>query len=186
MENISRRQAILTTSLLIGGAVSTSIAGGVLEGCQSQPELDWSPAALTNLQAIIVAELAERILPTTDTPGAKAARVERFVDSMVDGFLLDPEREEFLNGIERLERRRFHLKSAEKQDEIIRALADEARESTNGSGSKPFFLLAKEMILLGFFKSEIGATQVLQYDPVPGGYIGCGSLQELGGKVWAT
>jgi hypothetical protein len=40
--------------------------------------------------------------------------------------------------------------------------------------------------MLGFFTSEPGATQVLQYDPVPGAYKGCIPLSEAGnGKAWA-
>jgi hypothetical protein len=45
--------------------------------------------------------------------------------------------------------------------------------------------MAKELTLLGFFTSEPGATQVLQYDPVPGAYHGCVPLEEVG-KTWAT
>ena len=48
-----------------------------------------------------------------------------------------------------------------------------------------FFLLLKELTLLGFFASEPGATEVLNYDPVPGGYTGCAPLEEVGGKTWA-
>jgi hypothetical protein len=48
-------------------------------------------------------------------------------------------------------------------------------------------LMAKELTLLGFFTSEPGATQVLQYIAVPGSYKGCVPLAEAGnGKTWAT
>ncbi len=35
-------------------------------------------------------------------------------------------------------------------------------------GDKPFILKVKELTLLGFFTSEAGATQTLQYNQVPG------------------
>jgi hypothetical protein len=55
-----------------------------------------------------------------------------------------------------------------------------------GSGkNKPFFLELKELTLLGFFTSEPGATQVLQYNQVPGPFQGCVPLSQVG-KTWAT
>jgi hypothetical protein len=46
--------------------------------------------------------------------------------------------------------------------------------------------MTKELTLLGFFTSEPGATQVLQYVPIPGSWHGCVPLSEAGnGKTWA-
>jgi hypothetical protein len=45
--------------------------------------------------------------------------------------------------------------------------------------------MIKELTCLGFFTSEPGATQVLQYEAVPGAYHGCVPLAEVG-KTWAT
>ena len=55
-------------------------------------------------------------------------------------------------------------------------------------GSVSSFLLSvKELTMLGFFTSEAGATQVLQYQAVPGAYKGCVPVSEAGnGKTWAT
>jgi gluconate 2-dehydrogenase gamma chain len=51
---------------------------------------------------------------------------------------------------------------------------------------RPFILTMKELSLLGFFTSQAGATQVLQYLPVPGSFRPCVPLQEAGnGKTWA-
>ena len=55
-----------------------------------------------------------------------------------------------------------------------------------GTGSdKPFVLKVKELVLVGYFTSEPGATQVLQYNPVPGPFKGCVPYAEVG-KAWAT
>jgi hypothetical protein len=52
---------------------------------------------------------------------------------------------------------------------------------------RPFILTMKELTMLGYFTSEPGATQVLQYRPVPGAYHACVPLQQAGnGKTWAT
>lgn len=50
---------------------------------------------------------------------------------------------------------------------------------------KPFILAVKEMTVTGFFTSQVGCEQVLQYQAVPGAYHGCVPLAEVG-KTWAT
>jgi gluconate 2-dehydrogenase gamma chain len=48
-------------------------------------------------------------------------------------------------------------------------------------------LMMKELTLLGFFTSQVGATQVLQYVAVPGGFQACIPVAQAGnGKTWAT
>ena len=39
--------------------------------------------------------------------------------------------------------------------------------------SPHYFSLMKQLTLLGFFTSEVGATKALRYVPVPGRYEGC-------------
>jgi hypothetical protein len=52
--------------------------------------------------------------------------------------------------------------------------------------TRPFILTMKELALLGFFTSAVGATQVLQYLQVPGRLEVCIPLNEAGdGKTWA-
>jgi gluconate 2-dehydrogenase gamma chain len=69
----------------------------------------------------------------------------------------------------------------------IHDAAVEAELATTPAPKRPFILMAKELTMLGFFTSEPGATQVLQYIAVPGSYKGCIPLSEAGnGKTWAT
>ena len=186
LDKMNRRDAIQKASKIMGTAISAPLVIGVLAGCEADVTLDWSPQVLTTRQAAIVADLAEQILPETDTPGAKEARVERFIDSMVAGYLPEAERTIFLEGLALLAKEKFDKKAPDEQFETVRKLAESARRQGKDENPKSFFLLAKEMTLLGFFTSEIGATQVLNYDPIPGGYKGCASLEDVGGKTWAT
>jgi hypothetical protein len=42
------------------------------------------------------------------------------------------------------------------------------------------------MAVWGFKTSEEIGKKVMAYDPIPGGYVGCESLEELtGGKAWS-
>jgi hypothetical protein len=62
-----------------------------------------------------------------------------------------------------------------------------AEKSENKPEKRPFILMTKELTMLGFFTSQPGATQVLQYEAVPGSYKGCIPLSEAGqGRTWAT
>ncbi|HEX5171583.1 MAG TPA: gluconate 2-dehydrogenase subunit 3 family protein, partial [Cyclobacteriaceae bacterium] len=77
--------------------------------------------------------------------------------------------------------------NTEQQHEYVKEIHASAlgQKFARNSQKKPFILTVKELTLLGFFTSEVGATQVLQYDPVPEAYKGCLSLEEVG-KTWAT
>src|SRR2546430_15567506 len=46
-----------------------------------------------------VATIAELIIPTTDTPGARAAQVHRFIDLLLAEWVTDDERASFLKGL---------------------------------------------------------------------------------------
>ena len=48
-----------------------------------------------------------------------------------------------------------------------------------------YFKMVKELTLLGFFTSEVGATKALRYVAVPGKYEGCIPYKK-GDKAWAT
>lgn len=47
-----------------------------------------------------------------------------------------------------------------------------------------FFAIARDLTLLGFFTSEIGATKAYEYVEIPGRYDGCTDLKP-GQRVWA-
>jgi hypothetical protein len=64
---------------------------------------------------------------------------------------------------------------------------DRASNLSIDERGRPFILTMKELTMLGYFTSEPGATQVLQYRPVPGAYHACVPLSQAGkGKTWAT
>lgn len=180
METINRREAIKRTAAIMGCTLSGSLISAVLSGCSNtQSNGDWSPSALTNNQLQTAADLAEVILPATETPGAKDANVERFIDHMVAEFYPPAERGLITESLEELTQSDFVNLNFEDQTEFV-------SQFISNEENRDFFLLFKQTTLMGFFTSEMGATQVLQYDPIPGGYWGCESLEELGSKTWAT
>src|SRR2546427_12634154 len=104
---IDRREALRRAALLLGGALTAPTVAGVLAGCEASrvPDGSWAPQALTRGQADLVAAIAEHILPATDTPGARAAGVHRFIDAMVAVSYPPPERTRFLAGLAEVDAR---------------------------------------------------------------------------------
>lgn len=179
MEKIDRKEAIRRTALIMGGTLSSPLIAAVLSGCEAQRTDDWSPEILSEQQLLATADLAEVILPRTSTPGAKDARVERFIDSMIAGWMSPDQKEVTIAGLNNLVSLGFCNLSFEEQTQFVQDLL-------NDEDGRNFFRLFKRMATLGLFTSEIGATGILRYDEIPGDYHGCEDLEELGGRTWAT
>lgn len=187
---MERKEAIKRTAALLGGVVFAPSLLGVLKGCSPSPG-SWSPLLFDSGQVALTKALSETIIPKTDTPGALDAGVPAFIEKMVADYYSEEQKQFFLSGMDSFQQQCMddnglpfeQLSEAEKHlyaSEINRkAIAAEPLEGT------PFFLMFKELVLIGFFTSEAGATQVLRYNPVPGAYRGCVPLEEIGG-AWAT
>jgi hypothetical protein len=100
---ITRRQALQRAAAMLGGALAASTVAGVLAedglAWAAVPAPSWAPTTLDARQLELVATLAEHIIPATDTPGARAAGVHRFVDALLTGYYSDAERDRFLAGL---------------------------------------------------------------------------------------
>ncbi|NJN42123.1 MAG: gluconate 2-dehydrogenase subunit 3 family protein [Flammeovirgaceae bacterium] len=187
---MNRREAIKKTALLMGAAVSSSAILGVLNGCTPKPGIDWIPTFFTEDQAILITQVAEIIIPKTETPGATDVGVPGFIEQIIKETYTKEKSDLFLQGLgefdltanERMGKSFIQLDPEDQQSFTIEihnaAIAEKADQ-------RPFILVMKELTMLGFFISEVGATQVLQYKEVPGEYKGCISLEEAGGRQWA-
>lgn len=181
----------------MGGVVSAPTIMGILQGCSAQPNLDWKPTFFNEDQAYVISQVAEIYIPKTDTPGAKDTGVPAFIEGMVSKVYSNEVKARYMSGLEEFMKNvegatgdSFADLEPEQQIAQVKSAHDKAVSEEQNSGifpyPRPFIILTKELTLLGFFSSEPGATQVLQYDPVPGAYHGCIPLSEAGGKTWAT
>lgn len=198
-ENIDRREALRRTALLLGGAISAPTLAAFLAGCEAPPvaEKGWKPAALTDEQGAMVATIAEQIIPATNTPGARAAGVHRFIDKMLAEYYQPAERDAFLAGLADVDRRARETKgksflrlSAADQHDVLASLDAEAYRRTSPRAvaaptPPPFFRTMKELTLLGYYTSQVGATVELRHAPVPGRFEGCIPLSRVG-RAWAV
>jgi hypothetical protein len=194
---IHRRELLRRTAVLLGGALSAPAVLGVMNGCSAGAEPDWEPVFFTHEQIALVAELADIMIPRTDTPGARDVGVPAFIDTMLKDVYPADDQTRYLTGLAAFEvqARKQHGDAflalpADTRQGLVRQVHDatlqEGSTAAVPRNSRPFILMTKELTLLGFFTSRAGATQVLQYDPLPGSYQGCLPLAEAGnGRTWA-
>lgn len=187
---LDRREFLLRASLVLGAALSTSCAQAVLgrrpEEAFVTPEPLLDRVERLNLEAAI-----DRILPRTATPGALDAGVLDFVEFVLAEAASETERERFREGLARLQSeaevlgaRSFAELANEDRDPILRAFEEEELAGTAGvpnvfggtTTDKPFFSFLKELTVVGFFTSKIGAMQVYQMQMWPGRFDGCVAL----------
>ena len=158
------------------------------------------PSLLSASQLAIVSGVVDVMIPRTDTPGALDVGVPAFIDLMLKDVYTQPERDRYLAGLAELDAaavsgngQTFVALELPQRAALVRkfhdaAVSEERRQhSAQTHLQRPFVLLTKELTLLGFFTSEVGATQVLQYIAIPGAYHGCLPLHQAGnGKTWAV
>lgn len=165
--HLSRREALARLGVLLGGALiggDTWLRGGTVPG--KNPGLAFSSDDIALLD-----EIGETIIPTTDTPGAKAACIGAFIAMMVTDCYDHAQHTAFKAGLDRLRREGFLQATPAERTARLNTLNAELNQSrTLKKAAQPdtFFKMAKQLTILGYFTSEIGATQVLDFNEVPG------------------
>jgi gluconate 2-dehydrogenase gamma chain len=194
---MDRREALKRTAWIMGGIVSAPAIMGVLNGCTAKPTLDWAPEFLKGDPGLIVTQVADIMIPKTDTPGAKDVGVPQFIDIMLKDCYKKEDQDHFMEGLKAFDEGAktaygdafLDLAPEKKLEHVnkVHVQALEEQRNTQPAPKRPFILVVKELTLLGYFTSKPGATEVLQYEAVPGAYHGCVPLAEAGnGKTWAT
>ncbi|ODT89626.1 gluconate 2-dehydrogenase subunit 3 family protein [Phenylobacterium sp. SCN 70-31] len=181
----SRRDALLSFAA-VWGALSLP-AGTAAAGAQPAVTVGanpgWTPTGVSPSQAQVLDALSELIAPGTDTPGTREAGVPAYVDRTIAGYCTAVEAGEFRSVLDALDAdararhgKGFAALSTSEQTAI-------AATYDKGQKFSPFGRL-KEVVLVGYFSSEPGATLAVRYDPIPGDYKGCIPLSEVG-RAWA-
>tara|TARA_R110000850_G_scaffold55417_15_gene131102 strand:+ start:812 stop:1390 length:579 start_codon:yes stop_codon:yes gene_type:complete len=176
---IKRREALERISLMLGGALSTQMTAGVM----GQVLNEGASVEVTEAQTALLAELADVIIPTTDTPGAKAAEVEQFIIRVLRDCYELEDQETFYADLAKINEasQAAHgngFVGLTPEQKI--AVVQDATES-----NKTFFKQMRKFTVVGYFTSEIGATQALEYLPIPGKFEGDVPFKP-GQKAWAV
>jgi hypothetical protein len=178
MAFLDRRDLLAGASALLGVELVAPLAKALAAetgAAQPVPGFVASHAALTSDQRSLVAAISERIIPTTDTPGAIAAGVPAFIEMMLADWYEPTERDDFMTGLGVFEghvRVQFNgtfVGLAPEEQDLVLTQAMTGRVS-GLSGS--FFEHCRQLTIMGYYTSEIGCKQERVYVPVPGHYDG--------------
>lgn len=177
---MNRRDFIQSAALLVAGCANAP-QGWTLNKEQQQFIADQKGyrakrkySSLNSARRALVANAAECILPRTDTPGAIDAEVPQFIESMVVDWFNESEQRIFFQGLTTLETQATG-DSIEALARVLDALETEAENaawynfgniSRVWDSDAPFICQFKELVVLGFFLSEVGAKQVLRENPM--------------------
>ena len=168
-------------SFLRGGSVllASAALADVLTAFATEPRRAtfFNEGELATLRALV-----DVVLPATDSPAASAADTHFFIDLAIPACASETAQRTFRAGLRELGSVGYADAKAPKQVALLklRADADAALDY-----DLAFFTILKDYTLTGYFLSEVGATQALAYERVPGGFWGDLPL-EPGQKAWAT
>lgn len=138
-------------------------------------------------QSEMVAEIAEIIIPETDTPGARAAQVNEFTDVLLAEWYTPEERDRFLAGLADVDTRAkdafgtdFLSATAVQRTAIVAGLDAEvaALRAADAKPGEHFFNRMKWLAVFGYYTSEVGMTEELHWQAIPGTYDGCAPRQQ--------
>ncbi|WP_373396839.1 gluconate 2-dehydrogenase subunit 3 family protein [Algoriphagus halophilus] len=196
---MNRRNALRRTALLAGSAVATPTLLSLLQSCKEQKRVDWVPQFLSQDQAVFISSFVDTILPKTETPGALDVKVDIFIDLMYAKTYDEGAQQYVVAEIEKFNtncKNDFgdvfaNLSPEDKTAVLKKAEAETAKFNPGVWGTavgeqKPvaYYRQLKSMALWAYFSSEEVGKNILSYDPIPGEYLGCIPLSDVG-NTWS-
>ena len=192
---MQRREAL---KLLMAGGVLPALPTNLFAFFQgAHPASGYTLRTLNPHQNDTVVAMIDQIIPATDTPGAKSARVNEFIDVILTDWADDEERKNFLDGLAGVDKQSNELfgknfvdASPAQQVALLRAMdesvaAQRVRRMRHGNTIPEerdkqlrgeFFNVFKGITVHGYYTSEIAFTQELNLQIIPGAHHGCVSL----------
>ncbi len=167
---------------------------------------------LDTKNAGFVEEIMDIMLPTTDTPGAKDVGIINSVNAILGRLYKKDDQRLFKKGMSAFQdvaKKKFDLgagtdasreqltevledwigKKNESRRDEIGALIYASEDDVDAKDKEKFYAYKflsnlKQLATSAYFGSEEIATKHLNYDPVPGKYVGCIPVEEVGNN-WA-
>jgi hypothetical protein len=188
-EMLARREVLRRAAWLLGGAISAPAALAILQGCSAKDApkaADWQPKFFKGDEAKVVTAVADIILPHTDTSGALDANVPAFIDSMMDAVYDAEAQARFRSGCAEFAAAKGGKAFLEQDRGAQTATVKQALEAAVAANAdpRPFIMMARELTLLGFYTSQPGITENMEYQAVPTAYHGCVPISQMKKPVY--
>ena len=208
---MKRRQALKNIGLGAGIFIVGPSALSLLQSCKNEPEYEWQPTFLSASQGFVLQKVLDVILPTTDTPGASDLNIAQFIDSYMQEVAEPDRAENFKKSADAFSRAfenefdksqdkgeiedfetsiKKYLKASQAQQEEYMKRNSETQDAqsqegevtlNNDAGAYAYLSAVRDMAIWAWKNSEQVGEEILWYDPIPGEYIPCGPVSELGG-----
>jgi hypothetical protein len=186
---MQRRELLRRAAWILGGAISAPAALAILQGCSAREEsAAFTPKFFKGAEADVVTAIADVMIPRTTTSGALDAGVPAFIDSVLQAVYPVDAQERFHAGFDQFQAAAgAGGKAFLEQDTAARAATVRQALETALSGEqnpRPFILMVRELTLLGYFSSQVGITENMDYVPVPGAFHGCVPVSQMKKPVY--
>lgn len=172
-----RRRITLGLGALIGASATSQLLGGSgLSSALAFQQSDKTSRDLFSPQhKAIILHISDTILPKTDTPSASELGVHHFIEHQLLHVYDSAQQNRSMalcDHIEEAAKQQFNASfvvlTAAQQTALLNKVESVAPPFTKET--KAEFSLIKSLVVFGFFTTEIGATQILKYQAVPGGF----------------
>lgn len=164
--------AFSATGLLPQASIANELdaqAGHTHQRLIAKNAAPWRPRFFSDAQNETITVIAELIIPKTETPGARAARVNEHIDLVMSEETREVQ-EAFLAGLSWIDRRsreqfgsNFSEISSDQQISILTALAATSSSHGHDEIGKSFFAEMKRRTTFAYYTSEVGIHQELKY-----------------------
>lgn len=185
---MERREAVVKISWILKSAFLAPTILSVLQSCQDEVLKTRDLLFLNDKQDNLIIAIADTIIPKTTSPSASDVKVNRFIDLLLENVYEDDVKQKFLEGLSLFDEECqsvtgssfVELKTIERYTYL--EAVDKAIMSNKYDELAPFYYTFKHLIITIYFSTEQGIKQNLNYQPVPGAYIGEIELKE-GDKI---
>lgn len=187
---MDRRNALAGVVAMFGAQLFAPIARAAGLAPAVIPVIDQGAPSLqlfTHDQRTLMTALTDRIIPVTDTPGAIAAGVPGYIEKLLADWSVEGDRKPIFSGLAEIDARAWQdykipaIRATPAQHDALLTLAMEDK-IPNG---EEFFEAFRQMVIVGYYTSEIGMTQEREYLPVPGEYNGAFPYSQVN-KVYSA
>lgn len=179
MSGLARRELLRRLSLAGFGAATSPAWARAFASLASAEEhahpagavasaADWNPSFLSADQDRLVTAIAEAIIPATDTPGATAAFVNRYVDALLQD-ADKHERDDFVRGLKWVDDRCRSVFGApylectpQEQNALLTVISSDDNQSAADQIGCEFFDDMKVKTIVGYYTSEVGIRDELK------------------------
>ncbi|MFZ0489414.1 MAG: gluconate 2-dehydrogenase subunit 3 family protein [Salegentibacter sp.] len=207
---MNRREALKNIGLGAGAVIVGPTALSLLQSCKNEAEYDWQPTFLSAANGFALKQILDVIVPKTDTPGAGDLNLARFIDSYMDEVAPEERQKKFKQAAGAFARAfdakydkdlgegtteeyekliEKYLKATKEEQKAYAARLTETQDPQDkdpdfeidaDAGAYSYLQEVREMGIWGWKTSEQIGENLLWYDPVPGEYIPCAPIDELG------